>query len=346
MTSDSGRGPAEPMQLSRKRVRFFNVSLRNGMVVSTPSYTEKQAFCAHLIRSLEESNPDFAWIQFLFIQSNYSSALIRLKNSMHRTKTAIEQPAIDLISGQERERREIHRDYYRKLDASMKKVDDISTKPTITLAIQGMWVSGESQSSVLSLPFDHCYDEHDSLATFQYRDPRMLLELVDRRMVSDVSEYLDRYTRSRLEPPSFIVTPEELQSYIHLPAGETAGSLRSLEVGTSTRGFTQGRIVGEETNSGKDGEISSKIVKVASVPKMEAMLEDSSTQPLTHLATPTVRTLEFVYSDERTEVLLSAETVEDMRNYAGLLTSVYGGMKFEKREPAPYFLRELSAILR
>ena len=54
---------------------------------------------------------------------------------------------------------------------------------------------------------------------FQYRDPRMLLELIDRRMVEDISEYLSRYTGSRLEPPSFIVTPEELKSYIHLPVG-------------------------------------------------------------------------------------------------------------------------------
>jgi len=66
-------------------------------------------------------------------------------------------------------------------------------------------------------------------ATFRYRDPRMLLELVGRRMVVDISEYFYRHTRSRLEPPSFVVTPEELQSYVHLPAGETASSLRSLK---------------------------------------------------------------------------------------------------------------------
>ena len=37
----------------------------------------------------------------------------------------------------------------------MKKVDDIVTKPTITMAIQGMWVSDEPDS-VYALPFDHC----------------------------------------------------------------------------------------------------------------------------------------------------------------------------------------------
>ncbi len=38
-----------------------------------------------------------------------------------------------------------------------------------------------------------------------------------------------------------------------------------------------------------------------------------------HLAAPTVRTFELVYSGGRTDILLSAETVEDMRKYAGLL---------------------------
>ena len=45
--------PAQKKESAKKRVRFFNVSLRNGIVVSTPSYPEKQAFLAHLIRALE-----------------------------------------------------------------------------------------------------------------------------------------------------------------------------------------------------------------------------------------------------------------------------------------------------
>ena len=109
---------------------------------------------------------------------------------MHRAKVAIEQPTIDLVSGEERDRRELHRDYYRQADARMKKVDDIASKPTVTLAIQGMWVGDKRLEVIATLPFDHCSDEHDSLAVFQYRDPRMLLELIDRRMVEDISEYL------------------------------------------------------------------------------------------------------------------------------------------------------------
>ena len=328
---------------AKRNVCFFNVSLRNGIVMSTPSYPEKQSFIAHLIRALEASNPDLAWIQFLFVRSDYGADLVRLKNSIHATKVAIEQPSVDLVSGQEHDRRELHRDYYRRADSRMKKVDDIITKPTITLAIQGMWVSDE-RGSINALPFDHCVDEHDGLAVFQYRDPRMLIELTDRRMVEDISKYLDRFTKSRLEPPSFIVTPEELQSYIHFPAGETAESLSSLEGGTSKRGFVQGSVAGEDTGSGRGGDVSSKVVRLAKVPKNEKMLDDASVQPLVHLATSTVRTFELVYSRGKTELLLSAKTVEDMREYAGLLSQVYGGMKFEVAEPRPAFLKELPTI--
>ncbi len=337
---------AQKKESAEKRVRFFNVSLRNGIVVSTPSYPEKQAFLAHLIRALEGANPDFAWIQFLFVSSDYSSALVRLKNSMHRAKASIEQPTIDMVSGEERDRRELHRDYYGQSDTRMKKIDDIATKPTITLAIQGMWVADKESSSASVLPFDHCSDEHDSLAVFQYRDPRMLLELVDRRMVVDISEYFDRYTRSRMEPPSFLVTPDELVSYIHLPAGEVAKSLSSLEDEESKREFTQGKVEEEEEGkASQSSDISSKLVRLAKVPTTEEVLEDSAVQPLSHLAAPTVRTFELVYSGGTTEALLSAETVEDMRNYFGLLNLVYGSMKFETTEAIPLFLRELPAIV-
>ena len=74
--SDSSQAQSPPEQQpdnnkKNKKVRFFNVSLRNGVVVSTPSYPEKQAFCAQLIRTIEAASPDFAWVQFLFIKSSY-----------------------------------------------------------------------------------------------------------------------------------------------------------------------------------------------------------------------------------------------------------------------------------
>jgi hypothetical protein len=336
--------PGQPQP--KKRTRFFNVSLRNGIVVSTPSYQEKQAFCTHLIRAVETANPDFAWIQFLFLRSSYGQELVRLKNSMHKAKAAIEQPSIDLISGQQRDRREIRRDFYRQADARMKKADDIVSKPTITLAIQGMWVNDRDSKSIGTLPFDHCFDEHDSLALFQYRDPRMLLELIDRRMVEDISEYLGRYTGSRLEPPSFIVTPEELKSYIHLPVAEGVESLHSVDWMTPKKSFGKGNLGGEEpVYAGGPPTVPAEVVRMVKVPKFVKTLEDGVTQPLDHLASTTVRTFELVYSQGSTEILLSAKTLDDMGRYADLFNQVYGELELQKADKLPALLARLPVIV-
>jgi hypothetical protein len=228
----------------------------------------------------------------------------------------------------------------------MKKVDDVATKPMVIMSIQGMWVGKADSNSVDALPFDHCSDEHDSLCVFQYKEPRMLRELVDRRMVEDMGEYLNRYTRSRLEPPSFMVTPEGLESYVHLPAGEMVEPLHSIKWGTSARGYTRARVGdnGSGDDSGDSGlrnDISSRFVKLATAPKIEKILEDSSVQPLDHLSSATVRTFELVYASGVTELLLSAGTVEDLRKYARLLDSVYGGLNLEETEQLPAFLRQL-----
>jgi hypothetical protein len=43
----------------KRNILFFNFCLRNGIVVSTPAYQEKQAFVVHLVRAIETSIPDF-----------------------------------------------------------------------------------------------------------------------------------------------------------------------------------------------------------------------------------------------------------------------------------------------
>ena len=338
--------PGQPLS-DKKRVRFFNVSLRNGIVVSTPSYQEKQVFSTRLIRAIETANPDFAWIQFLFVKSSYGSELVRLKNSLHRAKLSIEQPAIDLVSGQEHDRRELHRDFYRQADTRMKKVDDIASKPTITLAIQGMWVADRSSESITTLPFDHCSDEHDSLAVFQYGDPRMLLELVDRRMVEDISEYLRRYTGSRLEPPSFIVTPEELVSYVQLPSGEDAqSSLKSINWGPSKKAFGRAQLGGKEAAyTGGPPIVPAQLLRIAETPRTKEAPDDGVLLPFSHLASQTVRTFEIVYCGGKTELLVSAKTLDDMGTYADLLYQVYGELELAKANVAPDFLHQLTGIV-
>jgi hypothetical protein len=344
MSSNGCSGPSEDTKGGKRRIRFFNVTLKNGIVMSTPGCEEKQTLIANLTRVLETSNPDFAWVQFLFVRSNYSSALIRLKNSIHRTKIAIEQPSVDLISGQERDRRELHRDYYRRAEARMKKIDEIATKPTITMAIQGMWVGSQDPRQTIALPFEHCADEHDSLALFLYRDPRMLLELVDRRMVEDISWYLDSYTGSRVEPPSFLLTPEELPCYMHMPAGNLVGSLSSPSWGTFGRGLIRGNVTGESQAKSKE-DIDANLVRLLKVPKVEKPLEEREMEPLGHLASATRRSFELVYSGKKTDLLLTAETLEDLRRYVDTFDSVYGQLKYERFDPLPPFLRQLPALV-
>jgi hypothetical protein len=337
--------PGQPQP--KKRVRFFNVSLRNGIVVSTPSYPERQVFFTQLIRAVETANPDFAWVQFLFVKSSYGRELVRLKNAIHRVKVSIEQPTIDLVSGQEQDRRELHRDFYRQTDARIKKADDIASKPTITLAIQGMWVDEPKSKSIATLPFDHCSDEHDSLAIFEYRDPRMLLELIERRMVEDISEYLRRYTGSRLEPPSFIVTPEELVSYIQLPAGEEAQSaLKSINWGPSKKPFGKGQLgVKEQVYEGGPPMVPAQLLRIAETPRTKDAPDDRALLPFNHLASQSVRTFEIVYCGGKTELLLSAKTLDDMGTYADLLYQVYGELELAKANAAPDFLHQLTGIV-
>lgn len=125
-----------------------------------------------------------------------------------------------------------------------------------------------------------------------------------------------------------------------------AKSLSSLDDEDSKRDYTQGKVEGDgKTKASQSNAISSKLVRFVKVPTTDEALEDSAIQPLSHLAAPTVRTLELISSAGKTDMLLSAETMEDMRKYASLLSLVYGGMKFESAEPQPNFLRELPAIV-
>jgi len=109
----------------------------------------------------------------------------------------------------------------------------------VLLGIQGMWdekseeavhgISGSLRGVPIELStFQSCRDELDSLAVFTYRDPRVLLELVRRRFVTDISCYFRKYSGSRMEPPTLIPAAEDLGSYVHLPVGNITDHLSSL----------------------------------------------------------------------------------------------------------------------
>ena len=86
-------------------------------------------------------------------------------------------------------------------------------------------------------------------------------------------------------------------------------------------------------------------MRLARVPKIEKVLEDGEVQPLAHLASSTVRSFEIIYSEGKTDLALSARTVQDMRTYVDLFDSVYGQLKYERLDPLPSFLRQLPAVV-
>ena len=189
------------------KVRFFNVSLVNASVMSVPRFPQPQRLIGELIHSVEAASPRFAWVQFLFQRVNYSPTLVALKNAMYYAAEQIKTPKTSLIDDSEYDRAELHRDWYKRSGERIKRIDAIVNRPHVLLAIQGMWVGNPGFLS--SLPFKDCHDEFDRLGLFVYRNPWMLAELVERRMVEDVSSYIMSYASSRLEPPSFLVTQEE-----------------------------------------------------------------------------------------------------------------------------------------
>ena len=170
-------------------------------MTSTPAYPEKQAFVAHLIRALETSNPEFAWIQFLFVRSDYRAALVRLKNAIHASKVRLSSPQWTCSAGRRRNGGSSTADYDRLGRLRMKKVDDIVTKPTVTLAIQGMWVSDDPDSIDAPSPFDHWIDEHTALPFFRIATRGCSSSSWTGGWCEDISKYLDGYTRSRSSRP-------------------------------------------------------------------------------------------------------------------------------------------------
>ena len=211
------------------RVSFFNVSLINANVMSIPRFAQPQRLIGELVRSLEAASPRFAWIQFLFRRVNYSPTLVALKNVMHYAAEQIKTPKRSWIDDSEYDRAELHRDWYKRSAERIKRIDAIANVPHVLLAIQGLWVGDARMLS--TLPFKDCHDEFDRLGIFVYRNPWMLAELVERRMVGDVSSYIMSYASSRLEPPSFLITQEEVPYYLHLPIAKQTDFLevRQLE---------------------------------------------------------------------------------------------------------------------
>jgi hypothetical protein len=325
---------------NEERVRFFNVSLINANVMSVPHFPQPQRLIGELIHSIEEASPRFAWVQFLFRRANYTPTLVALKNAMLFATEQIKTPKRSIIDDSEYDRAELHRDWYRRSGERIKRIDAIVNKPHVLLAIQGMWVGDPRLLS--SLPFKDCHDEFDRLGLFVYRNPWMLAELVERRMVEDVSSYIMSYASSRLEPPSFLVTQEDVPYYLHLPVVKQMDFLKSVGWKQHSADVMEGGVEGDESGL---QDAPSNVLRVREIPWIKEPLKERDVERLSFLASPAQRGLEIVYQGGRTNILLSSRTEQDAREYLSALESVYGELKVAAAPSRPDFLKEIPGIV-
>ena len=321
---------------SGDKVHFFNVSLVNANVMSVPRFPQPQRLIGELIHSVEAASPRFAWVQFLFQRVNYSPTLVALKNAMYYAVERIKTPKTSLIDDSEYDRAELHRDWYKRSTVRIKRIDAMVNKPHVLLAIQGMWVGDPRLLS--SLPFKDCHDELDRLGLFVYRNPWMLAELVGRRMVEDVSSYVMSFAHSRLEPPSFLITQEEVPCYLHMPVAKQMAFLGSIRWKQHSPDVDEGEVEGGEP---KATAADSRVLRLRKVPWISEPLKDTGTERLSLLPSLSVRGFELLFENGRTELLLSSRSEQDMHDYSRVLGSVYGELDVVEASPRPDFLKEI-----
>ncbi len=338
-------------------VVFFNVALKDFHPMSVPVCEPPQTLVGETIHAMERDDPRFAWVQFLFVFKDHSRSMSRIKEELHSFKGFAETKDVT-YEGVERERKELGEEWYRQVDRRAKKIEEALTQSNVLVAIQGMWV-GEGQGcaqTVRDLPFSRCADEFDRLEEFLYRDPRMLVNLVERTMVTDIGKYLERYGSSRAEAPSFILTPEALPYYVHFPTGMQAKTLATLNyIWRPTTQLLPGSFISDMANwkeaAGGEGEGRGEpglsVARLTAVPLFDDRLPDKETARLQHVVCGACRSFEMVYDGKakRTEFLLSSEDGDDLEKYVSLLMSVYGPIKYEHADPRPGFLAELPALM-
>jgi len=328
------------------RIAFFNASLANGQLMSRPVYEPEHVFMGELMRSIDHEAPYAAWVQIIFARKDYSSHFTFLKHRIADAMNEIEKSRVSIFTGKELgDKRAKFRDFYTGASKRTKKIDESLSKPLVLIAIQGMWISEEDQESRRRahhleeiLPFSHCHDEIDRLYVYEYyKEPRLLLELVDRRIVTNISKYFESYTGARREPPSFIVSADELPSYVHIPSGKQTDNVHSI---------TWGDASSSPRMSEEERPLSTTIMRTRELPRWEEEPDENTSARLGHLASATERSFEILYQSGEMIIQLSSKTPEDLLQYRNLFESVYGEIKFEEvTDPKPEFLKEVPGIV-
>jgi DNA helicase HerA-like ATPase/biotin operon repressor len=337
----------ERVKAAKKKLHFFTVELKNGHVMSTPKYAPEQEFIGSLVQEVEQKKPEFAWFQFVFRRADYHSHLLGTKAELSAFIKEADTPDTKYDSEGKPykvERKEKRTEWYRSASGKIKKIDAILSQPTIAMSIRGMWVGDVNELTTLG-SFANCTDEVDGLVVVPSRDARILPWLADRRTV-EPEEYLWNYgVKTRRASPSLMLTTAELPSYIHIPTGPVIHSLRSLAdafggaVSPPTTKKTPWKIgsvgrrgveAGEANRHSEGVEGGFWVASLTHFPALAKSLDEAGASRLKHLASGSDRTFELVYSKKegKTEILVGAETSEDLRRYENLLSSLYGGISF------------------
>lgn len=322
------------------------MSQKDAHLMSMPKYQTEQSLIGELIYAIEKAAPKAAWVQFSFMQKDLQAELTDLKLGMQSFKAMAETPIekIDYDGNPYQvKNKALGTDYYRQAEARMGKIDTVTPLPKLLMSIQGMWVGDEA--NIYDLPFSHCYDEVDHLDEFVYKDPRMLVELIERRMVTDITPYIRKYGGSRLESPSFIITPEELPTYIHLPAPPSSKALSSINWGLTAGSIEVGQAWTEEAEKPR---ALSQMMEVITLPKLEEPLSKEAAPRLKHLYSSVQRTFEILYDNGSTKIILTSKSDTDMFQYKSHLESMYGPIDMVPSEKVPdvvYRLPVMKGIL-
>jgi len=337
-----------------KNIVFFNVSLSNGHLMARPLPLPEFSFIGNLIMEIEKADPEFTWIQIIFKKVDVEMELRSLKSGMHWFKREAERVQTTYVNGKQRtiESKLKRTEWYRKIEHRTKAIDAFAVAPHVLLAINGVWVTASKEAQMPELTtIENCVDENslDSLRLFRYRDPRILSMLVKRRMVDDLSWYFSRYNSGgRLEPPSFLLTTDDLPYYVHFPAGDFCSTVKSLK-------FAPPPVISSDSEAGevvmyegpqitlKQDQLSGMVfVSLPTLPTLADNPKEQKSAMLKQLATTERRTFELIYEGGKASFILGAESDKEMKGYVKLLTSVYGGVDVAEADSIPGYIREIA----
>ncbi|MEM0124392.1 MAG: hypothetical protein QXF41_02530 [Candidatus Micrarchaeaceae archaeon] len=291
-------------EVNMKNVHMFYVSLRDAHFMAQPIYEPVGSFMNSLVLSIEAQAPQFAWVQLIFERINITAALASMRYGLLH--------ALDDNST-----------WTKMAPERVKAINAIISQPTVALAIRGVWV-GEG---LHELPFNRCADALDQLAVFTVRDPRLLVLMAERRTEFNLPFYFGRYFGSRTEAPAFVLAADSLPFFIHFPSMGTIKWGIHVDIPTiSAWGSAPPASAGMST------------MEVSGVPRLNRALEKDELARLAGLASQTPRSLEVLYYEGQTHILLSAV---DMERYELALASVYGQLNLVQ---APDILSELFQV--